>query len=319
MYSLVGKKVWIAGHRGMVGQALMRRLAFERCDILTIDHADLDCRDQAAVNDWMGANKPDVIYIAAARVGGIMDNANNPAEFFYDNMMIAANIMHAAYLNGVERVIFLGSSCIYPKHAAQPISENALLSDVLEPTNEAYALAKIGGVKMAEYYSRQYGCFFSAAMPCNLFGAGDTYDAQNSHVIPAMIMKAHAAKQAGQGELVLWGTGSPLREFLWVDDLADGLVFMTIYGEAPAMVNIGTGHEVTIKDLANMICEIVGYTGKVVFDETKPDGMPRKVMDISQMQSLGWEAPNLLAVNNDYDSYLRDKISLSYQDYLKII
>lgn len=303
----------------MVGQALMRRLAFERCDILTINHADLDCRDQAAVNDWMGANKPDVIYIAAARVGGIMDNANHPAEFFYDNMMIAANIMHAAYLNGAERVIFLGSSCIYPKHAVQPISENALLSDVLEPTNEAYALAKIGGVKMADYYSRQYGCFFSAAMPCNLFGAGDTYNAQNSHVIPAMIMKAHAAKQAGQGELVLWGTGSPLREFLWVDDLADGLVFMTIYGEAPAMVNIGTGHEVTIKDLANMICEIVGYTGKVVFDETKPDGTPRKVMDISQMQSLGWEAPNLLAVNYDYDSYLRDKISLSYQDYLKII
>ena len=319
MYSLVGKKVWIAGHRGMVGQALMWRLAFERCDILTVDHADLDCRDQAAVNDWMGANKPDVIYIAAARVGGIMDNANHPAEFFYDNMMIAANIMHAAYLNGAERVIFLGSSCIYPKHAAQPISENALLSGVLEPTNEAYALAKIGGVKMADYYSRQYGCFFSAAMPCNLFGAGDSYDAQNSHVIPAMIMKAHAAKQAGQGELVLWGTGAPLREFLWVDDLADGLVFMTIYGEAPAMINIGTGHEVTIKDLANMICEIVGYTGKVVFDETKPDGTPRKVMDISQMQSLGWEAPNLLAVNNDYDSYLRDKISLSYQDYLKII
>ncbi|MGN7439212.1 MAG: GDP-L-fucose synthase family protein [Alcanivorax sp.] len=319
MYSLVGKKVWIAGHRGMVGQALMRRLAFERCDILTINHADLDCRDQAAVNDWVGANKPDVIYIAAARVGGIMDNANNPAEFFYDNMMIAANIMHAAYLSGAERVIFLGSSCIYPKHAAQPISENALLSDVLEPTNEAYALAKIGGVKMADYYSRQYGCHYSAAMPCNLFGAGDTYDAQNSHVIPAMIMKAHAAKQAGQGELVLWGTGSPLREFLWVDDLADGLVFMTIYGEAPAMVNIGTGHEVTIKDLANMICEIVGYTGKVVFDETKPDGTPRKVMDISHMQSLGWEAPNLLAVNYDYDSYLRDKISLSYQDYLKII
>ena len=303
----------------MVGQALMRRLAFERCDILTVDHADLDCRDQVAVNDWMGANKPDVIYIAAARVGGIMDNANHPAEFFYDNMMIAANIIHAAYLNGAERVIFLGSSCIYPKHAAQPISENALLSDVLEPTNEAYALAKIGGVKMADYYSRQYGCHFSAAMPCNLFGAGDTYDAQNSHVIPAMIMKAHAAKQAEQGELVLWGTGSPLREFLWVDDLADGLVFMTIYGEAPAMMNIGTGHEVTIKDLANMICEIVGYTGKVIFDETKPDGTPRKVMDISQMQSLGWEAPNLLAVNHDYDSYLRDKISLSYEDYLKII
>ena len=246
-----------------------------------------------------------------------MDNANHPAEFFYDNMMIAANIMHAAYLNGAERVIFLGSSCIYPKHAAQPISENALLSDVLEPTNEAYALAKIGGVKMAEYYSRQYGCFFSAAMPCNLFGAGDSYDAQNSHVIPAMIMKAHAAKQAGQGELVLWGTGAPLREFLWVDDLADGLVFMTIYGEAPAMINIGTGHEVTIKDLANMICEIVGYTGKIVFDETKPDGTPRKVMDISEMQLLGWEAPNLLAVNHDYDSYLRVKIRLSYEDYLQ--
>lgn len=301
----------------MVGQALMRRFVFERCDILTIDHADLDCRDQAGVNDWVDAHKPDVIYVAAARVGGIMDNANHPAEFFYDNMMIAANIMHAAYMNGVERVIFLGSSCIYPKHAAQPISENALLSDVLEPTNEAYALAKIGGVKMAEYYSRQYGCHFSAAMPCNLFGAGDSYDAQNSHVIPSIIMKAHAAKEEGAEALVLWGTGAPLREFLWVDDLADGLVFMTIYGEEPVMVNIGTGQEITIKCLANMICEIVGYTGKIVFDETKPDGTPRKVMDISAMQSLGWEAPNLLAVNHDYDSYLRDKIRLSYEDYLQ--
>lgn len=301
----------------MVGQALCRRLVDEQCDILTTPHEELDCRNQTQVHDWMHTHKPDAVIIAAARVGGIMANAQRPADFFYDNMMIAANIINGAYETGVQKLLFLGSSCIYPRDCPQPMSEEMLLSSALEPTNEAYALAKISGLKMAQYYRAQFGCDFISAMPCNLFGAGDTYDAQNSHVIPAMVMKAHKAKVRGMDTLELWGTSAPLREFLEVDDLADGLVFLLQNYSDALHVNVGAGQEVSIDALARIICEQVGFNGRVIFDVSKPDGTPRKLMDNTRMKALGWSADDLCESAEGYFSYLERGIRRAYADYLK--
>ncbi len=305
-YDLTGKTIWVAGHTGMVGASLLRRLAHEACTILTATSAELDLRNQAAVRDWVYAHKPDVVIIAAAKVGGIVANAENPASFFYDNILISTNIIHAAYEAGAERLLYLGSSCIYPRDCVQPITEDSLLSGALEPTNEAYALAKIGGVKMVEYYRRQYGCDFISAMPCNLYGVGDTYDENRSHVIPAMIMKAHKAKYEGADTLTLWGTGNPLREFLYVDDLSNALVLLLQKYDDDCHINIGSGEEITIKNLAHDICEVVGYKGKIVFDASKPDGTPRKVLDSTRLKSLGWE----------YKLCPKEGAKKAYTDYL---
>ena len=312
-YSLQGKKVWVAGHNGMVGSALLRRLSSEGYDILTVNKSELDLRNQAGVNTWMAAHKPDVVIIAAAKVGGIMANGENPAAFFYDNMMIATNIMHAAYEQNVERLLFLGSSCIYPRDCAQPIKEEYLLTGALEPTNEAYALAKIAGLKMAGYYRTQYGCDFISAMPCNLYGVGDMYDAQNSHVIPAIMMKAHAAKMRGDNILTLWGSGSPLREFMYADDLADVLVNLLQKYRNAEPINVGTEQEITIRDLAKIICEVVGYEGQIEFDTSKPDGTPRKVLDNAKMNAL-LSKDKICQKNGKYDMKIR--LAQCYKDFL---
>ncbi len=307
-YSLSGKRIWIAGHSGMVGSALLRRLQREDCEILTADHGALDLRDQGAVKSWACYNKPDIVVIAAALVGGIMPNSQKPAEFFYDNIMIATNIIHSAYQAEVEKLLFLGSSCIYPRECEPPIKEGALLSGELEPTNEAYALAKIGGLKMASYYRAQYGCDFISAMPCNLYGVGDSYDERSSHVIPALIMKAHKAKVNGDKNLTVWGSGTPLREFLYVDDLADGLVFLLQNYSGDSHVNIGSGKEISIKNLVENICEVVGYNGGVVFDNSKPDGVYRKLMDSKLLYGAGW----------NHKTPFKDGLGRSYADYLNL-
>lgn len=306
VFSISGKRIWIAGHRGMVGQALIRRLENENCEILTVNKDDLDLRDQAKTQSWIKANMPDAIIIAAAKVGGIGANANSPATFFYDNIMIETNILHSAYEAGVSKVLFLGSSCIYPKFSRQPITEDALLTGALEPTNEAYAIAKIAGLKMAQFYRTQYGCDFISAMPCNLYGLGDTYDAYNSHVIPSMILKMHKAKTEGTPSVTLWGSGTALREFMDVDDLADGLVFLLSNYSNYAPVNIGTGQEHSIKEVAEIIRETTGFKGNITFDTSMPDGTPRKVMDISFLTSLGWESKLCLnyGTKKAYKDYL---------------
>ncbi|MEZ5918655.1 MAG: GDP-L-fucose synthase [Alphaproteobacteria bacterium] len=283
-YSLEGRRVWIAGHAGMVGSALLRHLP----DALTIGKNALDLRDQAATRRWVLESKPDVVILAAAKVGGILANDTYPADFLYDNLMIEANIIHAAYEAGVEKLLFLGSSCIYPKHAPQPIKEEALLSASLEPTNEAYALAKIAGIKLCEAYKRQYGCSFISAMPCNLYGPGDRFDERHSHVIPALIMKAHAAKEAGAKTLEIWGSGTALREFLHVDDLAEALLFALRRYDGATPLNIGSGEEISIAALAQMIADIVGFKGKLVYNKAYPDGVERKMMDSSRINQAGW-------------------------------
>lgn len=307
-YNLAGKRVWVAGASGMVGSAVCRRLASENCEILTVPRSDLDLTRQADVERWMAENRPDVVILAAAKVGGIGANAAYPADFLYDNLMIEANVIHGAYKYGVEKLLFLGSSCIYPKEAVQPISEDALLSGPLEPTNEAYAVAKIAGIKLCQAYRAQKGCDFISAMPCNLYGPGDTYDLENSHVIPALIMKAMAAKEAGAEELVVWGSGKPLREFLYVDDLADALVFLLNYYSGLTQVNVGSGEEVSIAELAQMICEAAGFEGQLVFDESKPDGTMRKVMDSSALQKADWYA--LTPLNKGIKSTVNNYVKL---------
>lgn len=287
-YDLKGKRVWVCGHRGMVGSALMRRLEGEGCTLLTVPREDVDLTDQAVVFDWVANNRPDVVFMAAARVGGIMDNADHPADFFYQNMMIAGNVIHSCYKNNTDRLLYIGSSCIYPKECAQPMKEADLLSGSLESTNEAYALAKIGGLKMVEYYRRQYGCSFISAMPCNLFGVGDRYDARASHVIPAMILKAHRAKVAGDDHVMFWGSGTPLREFMDVDAAADALVYLMRHYDGEGCINIGSGEEISIQDLAVIICNIVGFDGEIKFDSNKPDGVMRKVLDSTALKGLGW-------------------------------
>ena len=287
-FDLAGRRVWVAGHRGMVGQALTRRLEREDCTLVSVDHASLDLRQQAAVDAWMGANRPEVVIVAAARVGGILANDSRPADFIHDNLMIAANVIHSAYVHNVNKLLFLGSSCIYPRDAPQPLREDALLSGPLEPTNQWYAVAKIAGLKLCQAYRRQHGCDFISAMPTNLYGPGDNYDLATSHVVPALINKAHAAKTAGATALEVWGSGRPRREFLHVDDLADALVHLLKVYSDEAPINVGRGDDVTIADLARLVAETVGFAGALRFDASKPDGTPRKLLDVSRLAGLGW-------------------------------
>ena len=306
-FDLKGKRVFVAGHRGMVGSALVRRLAREDVEVLTVSRSETDLLDQAATNRWFAANRPQVVFHAAAKVGGIVANNTLRAEFIYDNLMIAANVIHAAHVNGAEKLLFLGSSCIYPKLAPQPLREDSLLTDTLEPTNEPYAIAKIAGVKMAEAYRSQYGSDFISIMPTNLYGPGDNYHPEYSHVVAALIRRFHEAKQTGAREVVVWGTGTPRREFLYVDDMADVSVhLMKTYSES-GLINVGTGEDITIAEFAKVVARTVGYAGEIVFDHTKPDGTPRKLLDVSKLASTGWRAR----------TSLDEGIKLAYAAFLK--
>ena len=288
LYPLAGKRVWVAGHRGMVGSALERSLQREGCTILTAERSEADLTRQAEVERWMAEARPQAVFVAAAKVGGILANDRYPAEFLYDNLMIEANIIHEAWKQGVEKLLFLGSSCIYPKLAAQPIPEEALLTGPLEPTNEWYAIAKIAGIKLAQAYRRQHGCDFISAMPTNLYGPGDNYDLQSSHVIPALLRKAHEAKVSGARSFTIWGTGTPRREFLHADDCADALVHLMQVYSGESHVNVGSGEDLPIIDLARLVAEVVGFEGEIVRDTTKPDGTPRKLMSGEKLRALGW-------------------------------
>jgi GDP-L-fucose synthase len=297
-------RIFITGHRGMVGSALVRRLqAGGYTNILTRSRTELDLLDQRAVQAFLAEEKPDYIFIAAARVGGIQANNIHRADFIYQNLMIEANLIHGAHLAGVQRLMFLGSSCIYPRDCAQPIREDALLTGPLEPTNEPYAIAKIAGIKLAESYNRQHGRQYVSVMPTNLYGPNDNYDLANSHVLPALLRKAHEARQRGDAEYVVWGTGRPMREFLYVDDLADACVHLMAQGYDGPLVNIGTGTDVTIRELAETVMQVVGFEGRIVFDDSKPDGTPRKLLDVSRLAGLGWTAKTAL----------RDGIRLAYE------
>ena len=289
MYSLSGKRVWVAGHRGMVGSAIVRRLAGEGCEVLTASRQDADLRNQAETTAWIEKNRPDAVFLAAAKVGGILANDTYPADFLYDNLMIEANIINGAHTVGVEKLMFLGSSCIYPKFAAQPISEDALLTGTLEPTNEWYAIAKIAGIKLCDAFRKQHGDDYISGMPTNLYGPGDNFDLNSSHVMPALIRKAHEAKLAGASSITIWGTGTPRREFLHVDDCADACVHLMKTHSAPGHVNIGSGEDVTILELTQMVCDAVGYKGTIEHDLTKPDGTPRKLMSADKLRSMGWK------------------------------
>ncbi|RAS07151.1 GDP-L-fucose synthase [Ensifer adhaerens] len=302
-YPLLGKRVWVAGHRGMVGSALVRRLEREGCELLTVTRDKVDLKDQVAVRHWMNQKKPEAVFLAAARVGGIFANDTYPADFLYDNLMIEANIIEAAFQIGVEKLLFLGSSCIYPKLADQPISEDALLTGPLESTNEWYAIAKIAGIKLAQAFRRQHGCDFISVMPTNLYGPGDNFDLETSHVIPALMRKAHEAMVQNSDHLTIWGTGSPRREFLHVDDCADGCVHLMKVYSGHDHVNIGFGEDLTILELAQLVCEVVGFNGEIRLDMSKPDGTPRKLMNSQKIRGLGW-AP---AVS------LRDGLMQSYK------
>jgi GDP-L-fucose synthase len=283
-------KIYVAGHRGMVGSAIVRALETRGCEnIVTRTSKELDLRNQAAVQQFFAAEQPEFVFLAAAKVGGIVANNTFRAEFIYDNLMIQANIINSAYHQGVKKLLFLGSSCIYPKMCPQPIKEEYLLTGDLEQTNEPYAIAKIAGLKMCESYRRQYGVDFISAMPTNLYGPNDNYDLNNSHVLPALIRKFHAAKEERKKEVVIWGTGSPMREFLHVDDLASASVFLMEHYSGEQHVNVGTGEDITIKDLANLVKEKVGFEGELKFDTTRPDGTPRKLLDVSKLHSLGWK------------------------------
>jgi GDP-L-fucose synthase len=287
-YALAGKRVWVAGHRGMVGAALVRRLTKESCKLLTADRGTLDLTKQDAVERWMADAQPQAVFVAAAKVGGILANDSYPAEFLYENLAIEANIVHAAWQAGVEKLLFLGSSCIYPRLADQPILEESLLSGPLEPTNEWYAIAKIAGIKLCQAYRRQYGCDFISAMPTNLYGPGDNYDLETSHVLPALIRKSHEAKVRGDERIVIWGTGTPRREFLHVDDCADALVhLMKVYSQ-PGHINVGSGEDLAVIDLARLVAEVVGFQGEIVSDPSKPDGTLRKLMSGEKLSALGW-------------------------------
>lgn len=301
------RRIWVAGHKGMVGSAITRFLTKRGDEVLKVDRAVVDLRNQIGVEVWLKQNRPDAIVFAAAKVGGIYANDTFPADFIYDNLAIEANIIHSAHLAGIDRLVFLGSSCIYPKFAPQPIKEEALLTGPLEPTNEWYAVAKIAGIKLCQAYRKQYGRHYVSVMPCNLYGPGDNFDALTSHVLPALIRKFHEAKVEGHSEVVVWGTGTPLREFLHVDDLARGVVFCLDNYDEYEHINCGAGKEVSIRGLAEIIARVVGYSGKLVFDPTKPDGTPRKVMDSSRMAALGWRP----------EISLEDGIASSYQWYLE--
>jgi GDP-L-fucose synthase len=294
LFELKGKSVYVAGHRGMVGSALVRRLASEDVKLVTVDRREVDLCNQAAVFDWFAKVRPQVVFLAAAKVGGIVANDTLRAEFIYDNIAIAANVIHAAHQNGAEKLMFLGSSCIYPKLAPQPLREDSVLSGPLEPTNEPYAIAKIAGIKMAEAYRSQYGCDFINVMPTNLYGPGDNYHPEMSHVVAALIRRFHEAKVAGAGSVVVWGTGTPRREFLYVDDMADACVHLMKTYSAAELINIGSGEDITIAEFARVVAEVVGYRGEISFDTSRPDGTPRKLLDVSRLTKLGWRATTSL-------------------------
>ena len=305
-FRLAGRRVWVAGHRGMVGAALVRRLAAEGCDVLTVGREALDLRRQAEVEAWMAANRPEVVFLAAATVGGIEANRSRPAEFLGDNLAIESNVIQAAHLAGVEKLMFLGSACVYPRLAAQPMAEEALLTGPLEPTNEWYAVAKIAGIKLCQAYRQQYGRDYVTAQPINVYGPGDSFDTADNHVIPALMARAHAAKTEDAACLTIWGSGAPLREFIYVDDLADALVFLTMSYSGPVPVNIGTGQEISTGDLARQIAAVVGFTGEIAFDTGKPDGVPRKLLDSGRLAGLGWTASTPLSegLRRTYDWFL---------------
>lgn len=302
-------KIYVAGHRGMVGSAIVRKLtSLGYANLLTRTSAELDLRNQQQVADFFDIEKPEYVFLAAAKVGGIVANNTYRADFLYENLAIQNNIIHGSYLNKVKKLMFLGSSCIYPKLAPQPLKESYLLSGYLEQTNEPYAIAKIAGIKMCEAYRAQYGCNFISVMPTNLYGTNDNYDLVNSHVLPAMIRKFHEAKEKSASEMSLWGTGSPMREFLHADDLAEACLFLMENYNESELVNIGTGEDVTIKNLAALVKQIVGFQGEIMWDTSKPDGTPRKLMDVSKLHGLGWH----------HKIALEDGIKLAYQDFLKL-
>jgi GDP-L-fucose synthase len=306
-YALTGKRIWIAGHRGMVGAAVVRQLEQEDCAILMADRDVLDLRDGAAVRAWMRANRPQAVILAAAKVGGIVANDTWPADFLYDNLAIENAVIHGAFETGVEKLLFLGSSCIYPKFAPQPITEDALLTGPLEPTNEWYAIAKIAGIKLCQAYRRQHARDFISAMPTNLYGPGDNFDLTTSHVIPALMRKAHEAKAAGAGAMTLWGSGTPRREFLHVDDCASALVFLLKNYSGDSHVNVGSGTDVTIDELARLVMAVVGFSGELEHDTSKPDGTPRKLMSNEKLATMGWRP----AID------LRDGLAATYRWFLQ--
>lgn len=302
------KRYYVAGHRGMVGSAIVRDLSNKGCeDIVVAGSDELDLRDQMTTSDFVAKKKPDVVIVAAARVGGIHANNTYPADFLYDNLVIASNLIQASHDAGVNRLLFLGSSCIYPKYSEQPIKEDALLSSALETTNEAYAIAKIAGLKLCEFYRKQFGRMYHSAMPCNLYGVGDNYHRENSHVIPGMIRRFHEAKELGLSQVEIWGTGEPRREFLFADDLAEACVHLLGIDDPPSLVNIGAGYDITIQELSVLVSKVVGYTGRIVNDFSKPDGTLQKLMDSSLINSLGWTP----SVN------LKEGLGLAYKDFLQ--
>lgn len=307
-FKLAGRKVWVAGHRGMVGSALCRRLESEACEVLTVTHKELDLTRQAEVEAWVTDHKPDAVFLAAAKVGGILANDTYPAEFIYNNLTIQTNVIHASHLAGVKKLLFLGSSCIYPKMAPQPMKESALLTGELEPTNQWYAIAKIAGIKMCQAYRSQYNCDYISAMPTNLYGIGDNFDLEKSHVAPALMAKAHQAKLSGAAEMEVWGTGKVKRELMFVNDMADASVHLMKTYSGETHVNIGTGSDVTIQELAQAVCAAVGFEGALRFDVSKPDGTPQKLLDVSKLKSLGWQASTSLedGLSKTYDWYLEN-------------
>ncbi|MFL6586027.1 MAG: GDP-L-fucose synthase family protein [Luteimonas sp.] len=307
MFELSGKRIWVAGHRGMVGGAVARRLASEGCEVIVAGRDDVDLVEQLQVREWMAENKPDGIVLAAAKVGGIKANSEFPVDFLYQNLMIEANILQAAHEQDVARVLFLGSSCIYPKLAPQPISEDSLLTGPLEPTNEWYAIAKIAGIRLTQAYRAQYGRDWISAMPTNLYGPGDNYDLNSSHVLPALLRKFHEAKVSCAQSVVVWGSGTPLREFMHCDDLADALVFLMKTYSGHDHVNVGSGVEITIRELAETIARVVGYEAELVFDASKPDGTPRKLMDSGRLRAMGWDR------SRDLDTGIED----AYRHFLQ--
>jgi GDP-L-fucose synthase len=305
-FSLANKKVWVAGHGGMAGAAIVRRLASEQCEVITATRSELDLLSQADVAAWMGDQRIDAVFLAAATVGGILANSTRPVDFLYDNLVIETNVIHGAWKRGVKKLLFLGSSCIYPRMAEQPMREEALLTGPLEPTNEWYAIAKIAGIKLCQAYRRQYGSDFVSVMPTNLYGPGDRYDAEGGHVVAALIMKIHAAKIAGSPTVELWGSGRPKREFLFTEDLADACVFVMKNYSEELFLNVGTGEDMTIFELAQSVAQVVGWTGDFTFNTSKPDGMPRKVMDVGRLRSLGWTAK----------TQFEDGLKLAYEWYV---
>jgi GDP-L-fucose synthase len=305
-FELKGKTVFVAGHGGMVGAALVRRLAREDVELLTAGRRELDLRDQAAVFAWFADKRPQAVFLAAAKVGGIVANNTLRGEFLYDNLIIAANVIHAAHVNGTEKLMFLGSSCIYPKLAPQPLREDSMLTGPLEPTNEPYAIAKIAGIKMVEAYRSQFGSDFINVMPTNLYGRGDNYHPEYSHVVAALIRRFHEAKLSGASNVVVWGTGTPRREFLYVDDFADACIHLMKIYSSDELVNIGTGEDITIAEFARVVAATVGYAGEISFDTSRPDGTPRKLLDVGRLAGLGWRAR----------TPLDEGIKLAYQAYL---